>query len=126
MAKSYKNETMQILQNYPNSVINVDGKEIPVYSYNLQEIGHIDLHSIIKEEKLSGKTFPVAIIQYNTYIPWTDNIGPMIAFIWSWGGPWAFIYNVQFPDYSESGSVPLRRLKEFEGQLPSNYFNRVG
>ena len=41
MAKSYKNETMQLLQNYLNSVINVGAKEIPVYSYNLQEVCHI-------------------------------------------------------------------------------------
>ena len=126
MSKSYKKEVLQLLRKYPNTIVNINSKDIPVYSYNLQELSNINLEDILKKEKLSGKTFPVAIVQYNTFIPWTNNVGPMIAFIWSWGGPWAFIYNVQFPDCSESGSVPLHRLTEFEGQLPSNYFNMVG
>lgn len=124
MAKSYKKDTLALLANYPTVKITVNNKEIDVYSYNLKEILALGLGAIIAKEGLSGKTFPVAIVQYNTFIPWTNNVGPMIAFIWSWGGPWAFIYNVQFPDCSESGSVPLNRLKEFEGQLPSSYFNR--
>lgn len=126
MAKSYKNIAMQILKEYPTQKININNKEVDVYSFNMQETINSNLKQIIETNSLKGKTFPIAIVQYNTYIPWTHDIGPMIAFIWSWGGPWAYIHNVQFPDCSESGSVPLNRLAEFKGKIPSEYFNKIG
>lgn len=125
MAKSYKNIAMQILKDYPSQSILINNKEISVYSFNMQDTLNIGLEQIIKENGLKGKTFPIAIVQYNTYIPWTNNVGPMVAFIWSWGGPWAYIHNIQFPDCSESGSVPLNRVKEFMGEIPSGYFNKL-
>lgn len=126
MAKSYKKETLELLKYTNVYEIKLGDTIIPLYTDNIESLlNNVDIARIIEENGLKGKTKPIAIIQYVTYIPWIDNIGPMLAFVWSWGGPWAFIYNIRFPDCSETGSLPLNRLKEFKGQIPSNYFNKL-
>lgn len=114
------------------SIITFNKSDIPIYTVNEQFLFRsVDLARIIKEERLTGKTKPVAIIQYATIYPGVDesklfynlkdsDIMPMIAFVWSWGGPWAYIYNVQYPSWSESGSVPYHRVKQFAGYNFSN------
>ena len=127
MAKSYKNDVLRILNaQSKEEIITVNGIDIPLYTVNKQALlSKVDLGKIIKEEGLKGKNKPVAIIQYATYIPWIDDIGPMLVFVWSWGDPWCFIYNIQFPEYSESGALPIYRVAETAGWvLPDVYFNR--
>ena len=88
MAKSYKNEYMSIINSYMNTYeVVIQGRKIPLYSTNNLSVilNNINLEEIVKTEGLKGSTKPIAIIQYATYIPWTNDIGPMIAFVWSWG-----------------------------------------
>ena len=119
MAKSYKKETMELLNALSEEhFVAINGIQVPVYSKNFPLlVNTINLQEIVRNEHLSGKTKPVAIIQYGTINPMDMSIIPMVAFVWSWGGPWAFIYNIQYPSWSESGSVPLHRVSQFAGRL---------
>lgn len=117
MSKSYKQATLAILKNVSvEYMVSLSCGVIPVYTVNRDIMfGVIDFEKIISDAKLKGKTKPIAIIQYATVLPGTNTLIPMIAFVWSWGGPWAYIYNPQFPSWSEAGSVPLQRLQQFAG-----------
>ncbi len=112
MAKSYKTEFMEVLtKGYKKYTIKVNGNDVDLFTNHYDDIvSNIDLDSIVINEGLKGKTKPIAIVQYFTVAPWEYNPIPMIAFIWSWGGPWAYIHNILYEDYSESGSVPYNRV----------------
>ena len=111
MAKSFEKQYMEVLTRYASNKIKINGKEIPVYSNYFDDLMNIvDIEKIIKDNKLTGKCSPLAIVQYFTIAPWDGMVIPMIAFIWSWGGPWAYVYNIKFPELSESGSVSYDRI----------------
>lgn len=112
MAKSYKKEVMDILQmGYSKTITKINGVDVEVYCAH-KEFEHFNFDEVAKREGLKGKTKPVCIIQYFTVAPWAGRVIPMIAFIWSWGGPWAYVYNINYPELSESGSVPMERLRQ--------------
>ena len=129
MAKSYKKQFMDVLDKVSKEyMLKLPDYEIPIYTVNKNAIlRNVDIPSIIKSEGLKGKTKPIAIIQYALEIPWTGNMGPMLAFVFSWGGPWAYVYNVQFPNCSEYGSVGLYLIKGSAGlRLPDFSFRIMG
>ena len=138
MAKSFKKEFMDVLGHRSLEYkITVGSNQIPLYTVNKDILtANVDIQSIIKCAKLSGKTKPIAIIQYAIPYPGTeqsyalpiineDQLLPMLAFIWSWGGPWAYVYNIQYPSWSEYGSVPFHRVKQFVGFVFHNGFNFI-
>lgn len=117
MAKSYKKEYISILEKISKEYkVVINNTEIPLYTVNKDYLlCNIDLQQVANHAGLKGKTKPIAIVQYGTINPMDGTILPLIAFIWSWGGPWAFVYNIQYPSWSESGSVPYNRIKQFAG-----------
>lgn len=114
MAKSYKSLFMSILaKGYKKYIVSINNNDVELYTNHYDELmNSINLDDIAKENGLKGKMKPTAIIQYFTIAPWDSKLIPMVAFVWSWGGPWAYIYNINYPELSESGSVPLNRVAQ--------------
>ena len=115
MAKSYKKEFMEQLNKMEKHVENIKGKSVEIYCPCGQYQAYssmVNCNKIIDDNRLKGNTFPQAILCYYTVAPWDGSILPMVAFVWSWGGPSAYIHNVFNPELSEYGSVPFIRIKQ--------------
>lgn len=104
---SYKRQFMDVLMsNYEMHTINIGGRDVPIFSRHFNDImANFDYQKIIRENGLTGHTKPQAIVQY--FIPVENQNVPVVAFIWSWGGPWAYVHNMQWESCSESGGVNL-------------------
>ena len=125
MPKSYEKEFIEMLNsNCKSYEITLNGKPVIFYTNNKSIIDdYVNLQSICSEEGLRGKTQPKVVVQYvlRTY----GETFVMIAFIWSWGGPWAFVYNCNDTNCSESGSIQLSTVQSgCKVILDENYFTK--
>ena len=113
---SFKKQFMDILMSkYEMRTLELGNRAVPVFSRHFNDImKDFDYEKIIKSEHLTGKVKPVAIVQYFVYVHGDnemDSYVPLVAFIWSWGGPWAYVHNMKWPECSESGSVNIQLIK---------------
>ena len=97
--------------NYKKYNIEINGVSTGVYTNHLFDIvKNVDLSGIALSAGLTGDMKPLCLINY--FITASDgSMEPVIAFIWSWSGPWAYIYNIKKPDKSNTDAVFLDQLE---------------
>ena len=106
MLVNLENDYKNILkEKYKRYIIDINGVKTDIYTNHLFDIvKKVDLNQIAINAGLIDSMNPLCIVQYFV----EDENGktePVIAFVWSWAGPWAFVYKVNKPEESSTDTL---------------------
>jgi len=107
-----KDNYIKILrENYKRYFALINGKKTELLTNHLFDITkQLNLDTIAINAGLTDKMYPLCVVQYfeenEETLP-----EPVIAFIWSWDGPWAYIHYINHPEKDTTDIVALELLE---------------
>jgi hypothetical protein len=98
-------------ENYKRHFVAINGKKTELLTNHLFDIiKYLNLDTIAINAGLTDKMHPLCVVQYfeenGVNLP-----EPVIAFIWSWDGPWAYIHYINHPEKDTTDIVALELLE---------------